>query len=152
MQQGVGGIPGRGVLDGAFDLIDECLNGKVGVVRCAKFGVVVLQVGRRNVGVGCVQMVQDVAGDGGIVANVVVAERTDKNFVDGCDYHLSKGLVGAIVLVEDCGGNVMGVVKVGDLGSRSGSCNCGLGSGVNRSDKISGQECCVYGRGYSELK
>ena len=83
MQRGVGGIPGRCVLEGAFDLIDECLNGKVGVVRCAKFGVVVLQVGRRNVGVGCVQMVQYGAGGGGDVANVAVAEVTDKNFVGG---------------------------------------------------------------------
>ena len=85
LQRGVGGIPGRGVLDGAFDLINECLNGKVGVVRCAKFGIIVLKVGGRNVGVGCVQMVQDGAGGGGAVANVAVTEGTDKNFVNGCD-------------------------------------------------------------------
>ena len=42
LQQGVRGIPGRGVLGGVFDLIDQCLNGRVGVVRRAKFGVVVL--------------------------------------------------------------------------------------------------------------
>ena len=45
MQRGVGGIPGRGVINGAFNLIDECLNGKIGILRCAKFGIIVLQVG-----------------------------------------------------------------------------------------------------------
>ena len=120
LQRGVKGIPGRGVLNGTFDLIDGCLNGQVGVVRCEKFGDVVLQVGTRNAGVGCVQMVQDGAGGGGAIAHVAVAEVMDKNFVNGGDEILSKGLVGAIVLVEDCGGNVMGVAKVGGLGARSG--------------------------------
>ena len=63
-----------------------------------------------------------------------------------------KGLVGAIVLVEDCGGNVMDVAKVGDLGDRSGSWDGGIGAGVNRSDEGSGQECCVQRGGDSELK
>ena len=85
LQRGVGGIPGRCVLEGAFDLIDECLNGKVGVVRCAKFSIVALQVGGRNVGVGCIHMVQDGAGVGGALANVEVAEETDKYFVHGGD-------------------------------------------------------------------
>ena len=85
LQRSVRGIPSHGVLNGAFDLINECLNGQVGVVRCAKFGIIVLKVGGRNVGVGCVQMVQDGAGGGGAVANVAVAEGTDKNFVNGCD-------------------------------------------------------------------
>ena len=81
----MGSIPVRGVLNGALDLIDECINGKFGVVKCVKFGVIVLQVDRQNVGVGCVQMVRDGAGGGGAVANVAVAEGTDKNFVNGCD-------------------------------------------------------------------
>ena len=85
LQRDVGGIPGRGVLDGSFELIDECINGKVGVVRCAKFGVVVLQVGGQNVGVGCVQMVQDGAGGGGDVSNVAMAEVTDKKNCNGGD-------------------------------------------------------------------
>ena len=54
LDRGVWGIPGRGRLDGAFNLTDECLNGKVGAVRRAKFDVVVLQVGGRNVRGGCV--------------------------------------------------------------------------------------------------
>ena len=85
LQRSVRGIPSHGVLNGAFDLINECLNGKVGVVRCAKFGIFALQVGGRNVGVGCIHMVQDGAGVGGALANVEVAEETDKYFVHGGD-------------------------------------------------------------------
>ena len=151
LQRVVWGIPGRGVLDGDFELIDECLNGQVGVVWRAKFGVVVLQVGGRNVLVGCVQMVQDGAGGGSAVAHVVVAEGTDEHFVDGGDEHLSKGLVGAIVLLEDRSGNVMGVTKVGDLGARHDRWDGGIGAGVNRIDERCGQECCVHSGGYSEL-
>ena len=151
LQRDIWGIPGRGVLDDDFDLIDECLNGQVGFVRCASFGVVVLQVGGQNVCVGCVQMVQDGAGDGGAVAHVAVAEGTDENFVNRVDEHFSKGLVRAIVIIEDCGSNVIGVSKVGDLGARHGRWNGGIGARVNRSDESRGQECCVHGRGESEL-
>ena len=115
--RGVWGIRGRGVLGRAFDLIDECLDGQFGVVRFAKFGIVVLQVSRRNVRVGSVQVIQYGAGGGGAIADVAVAEGTDEHFVDGGNEHLLKGLVGGIVLVEYCGGNVMGVAKVGDLGA-----------------------------------
>ena len=85
MQRGVGGIPIRSELHGTFDLIDGCLNGQVGVVRCEKFGVIVFQFSGQNVGVGCVQMVLDGAGGGGAVTNVAVAEGTDKHFVEGGD-------------------------------------------------------------------
>ena len=47
----------------------------------------------------------------------MAAEGTEKNFVDGGDDHLPKGLVGLVVFVEDGGGNVMGVAKVGDMGA-----------------------------------
>ena len=48
----------------------------------------------------------------------MVAEGPDKHFFDCGDEHLPKGLVGSVVLVEDGGGNVMGVSKIGDLGAR----------------------------------
>ena len=139
LQRGVWVITSRGVLDGAFVLIDECLNGKVGVVQHAKFGVVVFQVGRQNVRIGCIKMIQDGAGGGGAVAHVAVAEKTGGNFVDGGDEHLSKGLVGAIVLVEDCDGDVIGVSKVGDMGNRHDIWDGGIGSKVNRRDEIRGR-------------
>ena len=50
-----------------------------------KFGVVVLQAGGKNVGLGCVQMVQDGVSGCGAVSNVAVEEGMDKNFVDGGD-------------------------------------------------------------------
>ena len=86
------------------------------VSQRSKFGVVVLQVGGRNIRVVCVQMVQDGAGGGGDVAHVAVAEGPDENFVDGGDEHFPKGLVDLVILVEDGGGDVMSVAKVGDLG------------------------------------
>ena len=81
LQRGVRGIPGRGVLRGAFDLINECLDRKVGVVQRSDFGVVVLQVGGRNFRVGSVRMVQDGAGGGSAVDHVAVAEVPDKHFL-----------------------------------------------------------------------
>ena len=57
LQWGVQGIPGRGVLDGAFDLIYYCLDRKFGFVRRSKFGIVGLEVGRLNFHVYCVNMV-----------------------------------------------------------------------------------------------
>ena len=47
-----------------------------------------------------------------------MAERPDEHFVEGVNGNLPKGLVGLVVLVEDGGGDVMGVSKVGDLGDR----------------------------------
>ena len=46
-----------------------------------------------------------------------MAEGPDENFVDGGNEHFPKGLVSSAVLAEDSGGDVMGVSKVGDLGS-----------------------------------
>ena len=60
---------------------------------------------------------QDGAGGGGSVSHVAVAEGTDEHFVDSGDELLLKGLVITIVLVGDDGINVMGVARVGDIGS-----------------------------------
>ena len=80
-----------------------------------------------------------------------MAEVLDKHFVDGSDDHFPKGLVDLVVLIEDSGGDVMGVLKVGDLGDRRDRWDGGLGAGVGRSDEGCGQECCVHGRGYGEF-
>ena len=61
-------------------------------------------------------MVKDGAVGGVALAHVAVAEGTDEYVIDGKNEHFPKGLIGAIVLVGDSGGNVMGVAKVGDLG------------------------------------
>ena len=97
-------------------------------------------------------MVQDGVGGGGAVAHVEVAEGTDEHFVDRWDEHFPKGLVGAIVLFEDDGGNVMGVAKVGDMGDWRDRWDGGLGTGVDRSDEGRGEECFVHDRGDIELQ
>ena len=81
-----------------------------------------------------------------------MSEVTDENFVDRGDDHFLMGLVGGIVLVEDCGGHVMVVAKVGDLGSRRNRWYGGLGAGVNRSNEGRGLECCVHDGGDSALQ
>ena len=47
-----------------------------------------------------------------------MAERLDEHFVNSGDDRLPKGLVGLVVLIEDGGGNVMGVPEIGDLGAQ----------------------------------
>ena len=97
-------------------------------------------------------MVQDGAGGGGAVSHVAVGEGTDENFVDGSDENFPKGLVSAIVLIENDGGDVMGVAKVGDLGAWRYGWDGGIGAGVDWSNKGYGQECCAHGGGDSELQ
>ena len=63
-------------------------------------------------------MVQDGAGGCESVSNVVVLERAYENFVDGGKKNLSKSVVGAVLLVEECGGSVESIPKLGDLGAR----------------------------------
>ena len=65
---------------------------------------------------------------------------------------MTKCLVGSVVLVEDGGGNVVGVSKVGDIGDRRDQWGGGIGDEVDRSDEGRGQECCVHGGGDSEVK
>ena len=96
-------------------------------------------------------MVQDGTGGGDAVSHIYVAEGTDEYFVDVRDKHFSKGLVVTIVLVEDGGGNLMGVAKVGDRGDQRNRLDSGLSAVVNRSDEGRGRGCCVHGGGDSEL-
>ena len=51
------------------------------------------------------------------VSNVLVSERADEIFFDGGKKNLSKSLVGAFVLVEECGCCVEIIAKFGDLGA-----------------------------------
>ena len=44
-------------------------------------------------------------------------EGPDEHLLDGSNYHLAMCLVSSVVLIEDGGGNVMGVSQVGDLGA-----------------------------------
>ena len=62
-------------------------------------------------------MVQDVTGICEAVSDVLVLERAYENFFDGGKKNLSKSLVGAVVLVEECGRCVESIAKFGDLGA-----------------------------------
>ena len=90
-------------------------------------------------------------GASAAISHVAVADRTDEHLVDGSDENFLKGLDGAIVLVENGCGNVMGVAKVGDLGDRRDRWNGGIVDGVNWSNESRGRDCCVHGGGESEL-
>ena len=46
-----------------------------------------------------------------------MSERADGNFVDGGKQNLSKSLVGAAVIVEECGGGVKSIAKFSNLGA-----------------------------------
>ena len=60
-------------------------------------------------------MIKDGTGGCEAVSNVLVSERAYEHFVDGGKKNLSKGLVGAVVLVEDCGRSVERIAKFVDL-------------------------------------
>ena len=62
-------------------------------------------------------MVQDGTGSCEAVSDVLVSERAYENFVDGGKKNLSKSLVGAVVLFEECGGGVESIAKFGNLGT-----------------------------------
>ena len=62
-------------------------------------------------------MIQDGAGGGEATSDVLVSERADEHLVNSRDKNLSEILVGAIVLVEECGGSVEIIAKLGDLGA-----------------------------------
>ena len=62
-------------------------------------------------------MAQDCTSGCEAASDVLVSERADEHFVDGGKNNLSKSLVGAVLLVEECGGGVEIIEKFGDLGA-----------------------------------
>ena len=79
-------------------------------------------------------MVQDGTGSCKAVSDVIVSERVYENFVDGGKNNLSKSLVGAIVLVEECRGCVKSIAKFGDLGASA------VGWDVRCQDRVDGHK------------
>ena len=59
-------------------------------------------------------MVQDITGGCEAVSNILVSEGADEHFVNSREKNLSESLVGAIVLVEECGGGVKSIAKFDD--------------------------------------
>ena len=90
-------------------------------------------------------MIQDGAGGGDAVSDVIVLEGADEQFVNGREKNLSESLVGAIVLVEEFGGGVESIAKFGDLGAIGVGWDDWFRAGVDRHDERDGRQGVVYG-------
>ena len=84
-------------------------------------------------------MIQDGMGRCEAVSDILVLERGYEHFVDSGKKKLSKSLVGAVVLVEECGRGVESIAKFGDLDASGVGWDVGLRAGVDEHDK-SGDE------------
>ena len=91
-------------------------------------------------------MIQD--GKGGVeaVSYVLVSKGADEHFVNSGEKNLLESLVGAIVLVEDCGGGVKSIAKFCDLGGSGVGWGDGYRAGVDRHDEGGGRQSVVDGR------
>ena len=69
------------------------------------------------------------------VSDILVSERAYENFVDSGTNNLSKSLVGAVVLVEECGRGVESIAKFGDLVASGVGWDVGCRAGVDRNGK-----------------
>ena len=80
-------------------------------------------------------MVHDCTGVCEAISDLLVLERADETFVDGRKNNLSKSLVGAIVLVKECGGGIESVAKFSDLGASGVGCDDSYRAGIDGHDK-----------------
>ena len=90
-------------------------------------------------------MVQDSTGGCEGVSDVLVSEGTDEHFVYIREKNFSESLVGAIVLVEECGGGVKSIAKFGVLGASGVGWDDGYRAGVDRHDGGCGKQGVVNG-------
>ena len=82
-------------------------------------------------------MVQDGTGSCEAISNVLVYERVYEHFIDVGKKNFSKSLVGAVVLVEECGGGIESIAKFGDLGASGVGWDDGYRAGVDGHNKSS---------------
>ena len=80
-------------------------------------------------------MVQDGMGRCEAVSDVLVSEKAYEYFVDGSKKNLLKSLVGAVVLVEECGRSIESIAEFGDLGASGVGWDVGCRAGVDGNDK-----------------
>ena len=69
------------------------------------------------------------------VSDVLVSERANEHFVYGGKKNFLKSLVGAVILVEECGCGVESIAKFGDLGVSGVGWDDGYRAGVDGHDK-----------------
>ena len=79
-------------------------------------------------------MVQDSTGGCEAISAVTLSEGVDEHFIYSREQNLSKSLVGAVVLVEECGGSVESIAKFRDLGASGVDWDDGYISGVDGHD------------------
>ena len=84
-------------------------------------------------------MVQDSTGGCEAISDVLVSEGADEHFVYSIDKNVSKSLVGAVVLVEECGGGAEIIAKFGDLGASGVGWDDGHRAGVGGHDEGGGR-------------
>ena len=90
-------------------------------------------------------MVQDGTGGCEAISDVLVSEVGDEHFVYSSEKNLSKSLVSAIVLVEECGGGVKSIAKFDDLGANGVFWDDGYRSGVEGHNERGGWKGVVNG-------
>ena len=106
MFEAVGSVIGVSVVTTIFDPVEKGFNRLVNIIRGAEDSVVFLNIRGGDVGVGGVQAIQDGTGGGETVSDVLVLDGADEHFINSGEKNLSESLVGAIILVEYCGGGV----------------------------------------------
>ena len=79
------------------------------------------------------------------VFEVLVLEGADECFVYSGEKNLLERLVGAIVLIENCGGGVESIAKFRDLGANGVGWDDGNRAGVDRHDEVGGRKVFVNG-------
>ena len=81
-----------------------------------------------------------------------MSEGADEHFFNSREKNFPERLVGAIVLVEECGGSVESIAKFKDLGASKIGWDDGFRAGVERHDECDGRQSVVNDGRDSQLK
>ena len=143
--EAVRSVAGGDVVTTIFDLVKKGFDRLVNIVKGAKDSLILLKIRGGDVGVGGVQVIQYGAGGDEAVSDVLVLEGADENFVNSREKNCSESLVGAIVIIEECGGGVKSIAELGDLGASGVVRDDGFIAGVDMHDEGDGRQGVVVG-------